>query len=314
MLAGGTEALSHSPLFFSSEAAAWFGSLTSARTTAKKLKLLAEFKPSHFKPSIGLVRGLTDPVVKLNMGQTAEVLAHRFNISREEMDAYALESHRRLAKAQAEGHIEELVPMIDRKGTLFDRDDGVRPESSMADLAKLRPVFEPPFGKVTAGNSSQITDGASWVILASEAAVERFKLTPMARVVDTNWAALDPSVMGLGPVLSMVPMIRRNGLNRGDIGAFELNEAFAAQVLADERALDDAQFCRDILGLDEPFGAIPMDILNVDGGAISLGHPVGASGNRITLHLIHVMRASRRGTASPPSASAAGWAGPSCSS
>jgi acetyl-CoA C-acetyltransferase len=290
VLAGGTEALSHSPLFFSSEAAAWFGSLTSARTTAKKLRLLAEFKPHYFKPSIGLVRGLTDPVVKLNMGQTAEVLAHRFDISREAMDAYALESHRRLARAQAEGHIEELVPMIDHKGTLFDHDDGVRPESSMADLAKLRPVFEPPFGKVTAGNSSQITDGASWVILASEAAVERFKLTPMARIVDTNWAALDPSVMGLGPVLSMVPMIRRNGLDRGDIGAFELNEAFGAQVLACERALDDTQFCRDILGLDEPFGAIPMDILNVDGGAISLGHPVGASGNRITLHLIHVMR------------------------
>ena len=290
VLAGGTEALSHSPLFFSSEAAAWFGQLTSARTATKKLKLLAEFKPHYFKPSIGLIRGLTDPVVKLNMGQTAEVLAHRFDISREEMDAYALESHRRLAKAQADGHIEELVPMIDRKGVLFDHDDGVRPESSMADLAKLRPVFEPPFGKVTAGNSSQITDGASWVILASEPAVERFKLTPMARIVDTNWAALDPSVMGLGPVLSMVPMIRRNGLSRSDIGAFELNEAFAAQVLACQRALGDRQFCREILGLDEPVGAIATDILNVDGGAISLGHPVGASGNRITLHLIHVMR------------------------
>jgi acetyl-CoA C-acetyltransferase len=229
-------------------------------------------------------------VVKLNMGQTAEVLAHRFNISREEMDAYALESHRRLARAQAEGHIEELVPMIDRKGKLFDHDDGVRPESSMADLARLKPVFEPPFGKVTAGNSSQITDGASWVILASEPAVARFKLNPMARIVDCNWAALDPSVMGLGPVLSMVPMIRRNGLSRSDIGAFELNEAFAAQVLACQRALDDRQFCRDILGLDEPVGSIAMDILNIDGGAISLGHPVGASGNRITLHLIHVMR------------------------
>jgi acetyl-CoA C-acetyltransferase len=112
----------------------------------------------------------------------------------------------------------------------------------------------------------------------------------MARIVDCNWAALDPSVMGLGPVLSMVPMIRRNGLSRSDIGAFELNEAFAAQVLACQRALDDRQFCRDILGLDEPVGSIAMDILNIDGGAISLGHPVGASGNRITLHLIHVMR------------------------
>jgi acetyl-CoA C-acetyltransferase len=290
VLAGGTEALSHAPLLFTSDAAGWFGSMASARTTWQKLERMAAFRPGHLKPSIGLVRGLTDPVVKLNMGQTAEVLAHRFNVSREEMDAYALESHRRLARAQAEGHIEELVPMIDRKGKLFDHDDGVRPESSMADLARLKPVFEPPFGKVTAGNSSQITDGASWVILASEPAIARFKLNPMARIVDCNWAALDPSVMGLGPVLSMVPMIRRNGLSRSDIGAFELNEAFAAQVLACQRALDDRQFCRDILGLDEPVGSIAMDILNIDGGAISLGHPVGASGNRITLHLIHVMR------------------------
>ena len=150
VLTGGTEALSHAPLLFSSDAAGWFGSMASARTTMQRLQRLTAFRPAHLKPSIGLVRGLTDPVVKLNMGQTAEVLAHRFDISREEMDAYALESHRRLAKAQADGHIEELVPMIDRKGVLFDHDDGV-PPSSMADLAKLRPVFEPPFGKVTAG-------------------------------------------------------------------------------------------------------------------------------------------------------------------
>ena len=133
VLTGGTEALSHAPLLFSSDAAGWFGSMASARTTMQRLQRLTAFRPAHLKPSIGLVRGLTDPVVKLNMGQTAEVLAHRFDISREEMDAYALESHRRLAKAQADGHIEELVPMIDRKGVLFDRDDGVRPEGSMAD-------------------------------------------------------------------------------------------------------------------------------------------------------------------------------------
>ena len=190
--------------------------------------------------------------------------------------------------------------MIDRKGKLFAHDDGVRPNSTMADLAKLKPAFERPFGKVTAGNSSQISDGASWVILASEAAVSRFNLKPMARVVDCNWAALDPSVMGLGPALSLVPLVHRNGLTHRDIGAFEINEAFAAQVIACQRALDDAEFCRAILGLDEPFGAIPHDILNVDGGAIAIGHPVGASGNRITLHLIYVMRrlGARHGVAS----------------
>ena len=142
VLAGGTEALSHAPLLFSSDAAGWFGSMASARTTMQRLQRLAAFRPAHLKPSIGLVRGLTDPVVKLNMGQTAEVLAHRFDISREEMDAYALESHRRLNKAQADGHIEELVPMIDRKGGCSTAMTACAPKQH-GRLAKMG-LFEPP--------------------------------------------------------------------------------------------------------------------------------------------------------------------------
>jgi acetyl-CoA C-acetyltransferase len=183
-----------------------------------------------------------------------------------------------------------VEPAFGRDGKVYDHDDGVRPDSSAEKLSELSPVFEKPYGKVTAGTSSQITDGASWVILASEKAVEEHALTPLARIVDSEWAALDPAVMGLGPVMCTTPMLRRQGLAREDIGLWELNEAFAAQVLACLRAWEDEDFCRDVLRLDGAFGPIARDTLNVDGGAISLGHPVGTSGNRIVLHLVNAMR------------------------
>ncbi len=294
ILAGGTEALSHAPLVLRRDATEWFGRFATAKGTGARLAAFGGLRPRFFKPVIGLERGLTDPVTDLNMGQTAEVLAHLFDISREAADAYALESHKRLARAQAEGDLDgEVIPAVDRDGTLHAADDGVRPDSSMEKLAKLKPAFERPYGKVTPGNSSQITDGACWVVLASEAAVERHGLTPIARIVDSEWAALDPSIMGLGPVLSVAPLLKRRGLAREDIDLWELNEAFAAQVLACLAAWEDETFCRDVLGLDEVFGRIEHRRLNVDGGAISLGHPVGTSGNRIVLHLANAMR--RRG-------------------
>ncbi|HUF55276.1 MAG TPA: acetyl-CoA C-acetyltransferase [Thermohalobaculum sp.] len=300
ILAGGAEALSHSPLMLKREATAWFGKFAGARSLWEKAQLLPQLRPDFAVPVIGLERGLTDPVVGLNMGQTAEVLAHLFGISREEADHYAVDSHLRLARAAREGWLAgEMVPMAAPDGALHDHDDGVRPESSVEKLGTLKPVFERPHGKVTAGNSSQITDGASWVIVASEAAVEKHGLTPLARIVDSEWAALDPRIMGLGPVLAVTAMLKRRGLGRGDIGLWELNEAFAAQVLACLAAWEEPEFCREVLGLDEPFGEVPREDLNVDGGAISLGHPVGTSGNRITLHLAQAMKrlGAKRGVA-----------------
>jgi len=290
ILAGGTEALSHSPIMFKDVMVHWLADWMQAKSIPAKLKTLAKLRPGHFGPSISLIRGLTDPVVKLSMGQTTEILAYRFNITREQADAYAVESHHRLAKAHESGRLVEMEPMIDGSGKLYDHDDGARPNNSVADLAKLNPVFERPFGKVTAGNSSQITDGACWTILASEKAVKDHKLEPIARLVDSQWAALSPTVMGLGPVISSTPILQRHGLTKKDIGAWEINEAFAAQVLSCLKAWTDTEFCRDILGLEKAFGAIDKKILNVDGGAISLGHPVGTSGTRITLHLIHAMK------------------------
>ncbi|KGF70058.1 acetyl-CoA acetyltransferase [Hoeflea sp. BAL378] len=290
VLAGGAEALSHAPLVLRREAVEWYAGMARAKGPLERMAMMTGVKADFFKPVIGLKRGLTDPITDLNMGQTAEILAHRFDISREQADAYAMESHHRLAKAQEEGWLEgEVEPAFDRDGKAYAKDDGVRPDSTMESLAKLSPAFEKPYGKVTPGNSSQITDGASWVILASEDAVAQHGLEPLAVIRDSEWSALDPSVMGLGPVLCSTEMMRRNGLTRESIDLWEINEAFAAQVLACLAAWEDESFCREVLDLPEAFGRIDRDRLNVDGGAIALGHPVGTSGNRIVLHLVQAM-------------------------
>ena len=291
ILAGGAESLSHAPLVFRKSAVEWYASLFGARDLAARLKAFLSVRPSFFQPVIGLERGLTDPVVELNMGQTAEILAHDFHISRHDADAYAAESQQRLAHAHKEKYFEgELEPAFGRDGRVFDYDDGERPDTTVESLAKLRPAFERPWGKVTAGNSSQITDGASWVILASDEAVKKYDLKPRARIVDSAWGALDPSIMGLGPVLSSTKLLQRNKLTLDTIELWEINEAFAAQVLACLAAWADESFCRRALNLPGAAGTIARDKLNVDGGAIGLGHPVGASGNRIVLHLVNAMK------------------------
>jgi acetyl-CoA C-acetyltransferase len=291
ILAGGAEALSHAPLVFRRSAVEWYAKIFSARSFMQKLAAFAGFRPSFFTPVIGLERGLTDPIVELNMGQTAEQVAHLFGITRTQADQYAVESHQRLARAQREHVFDgEMEPAFARNGKLYNLDDGVRPDSSVESLARLRPAFERPWGKVTPGNSSQITDGASWVILASEDAVRKYDLKPKAVIVDSHWAALDPAIMGLGPVMCSTPLMQKHGLGINDIDLWELNEAFAAQVLGCLAAWKDEAFCREVLGLPGAAGEVARDRLNVDGGAIGLGHPVGASGNRIVLHLVNAMK------------------------
>lgn len=300
ILAGGTEALSHAPMILRDEAVDWLAGMQRSSGPLATAQSAMQIRPSHLRPVIGLERGLTDPITDLSMGQTAEVLAHHFGITRQAADAYAIESHRRLAAAQEDGTLaDEVLPAFDREGNVYRRDDGVRPESNMKKLAGLKPVFEKPYGQVTAGNASQVTDGACWCILASAEAVKTHNLRPLARIVDSDWAALDPQVMGLGPVLSVTPLLQRQKLGAEDIDLWEINEAFAAQVLACLKAWQDEAFCRDVLGLDAPLGVIPRDRLNVHGGAIALGHPVGTSGNRIVLHLARAMakRGGKRGIA-----------------
>ncbi len=290
VLAGGVDALSRAPLLLSDPMVRWFAGWMGARSLGQRLAMLRKFRFGYLAPVIGIMKGLTDPIVGQLMGQTAENLAWRFGISRAAMDAYAVDSHRRVAAAQDAGHFGEIVPLIDRDGSIYASDDGLRRDASMAGLAKLKPFFDKKYGRVTPGNSSQITDGAAWLVLASEAAVAQHGLTPIGRIVDSQWAALEPELMGLGPVHAATPILQRHGLGLNDLDLWELNEAFAAQVLGCLRAWQDDAYCRERLGLSGALGEIDPARLNVDGGAVALGHPVGASGVRIVLHLLQALR------------------------
>ncbi len=289
VLAGGTEAMSRAPLLFRPKMAHWLADLQQAKTTMAKAAVLAKFKLKNLSPIIALIRGLSDPLVGLNMGQTAEILAYRFSITREQMDAFAVQSHQRLAHAQAQGYMQEVNTIYDHSGHYYDHDNGVRADSSIEKLAKLKPFFDKKFGMVTAGNSSQITDGACLLLLASGKAVKKYKLPVLGKIVDANWAALPPEVMGLGPVMAATPLMQKHQLDFSNFDYWEINEAFSAQVLACVNAWKSDEFCREHLGLSGAFGDLDQAKLNVDGGAIALGHPVGSSGARIVLHLLKVL-------------------------
>lgn len=290
VLAGGTDAMSHAPLLLSPAFINWLADWHSAKRIADRAKLLMRLRPSYLSPVISLLRGLSDPIVGLSMGQTAEQLAYQFHITREQMDQYALTSHQRLAAAEDQAYLGEIVTVYDDNGQFYSQDDGLRRDSSIEKLAALKPFFDKPFGIVTAGNSSQVTDGAALLILASAEAVERYQLPVLGRIVDIQWGSLDPGLMGLGPVYATTPLLQRQGLKLSEIDYWEINEAFAAQILACLRAWEDKDFCRTYLGVDAAMGSIDLARLNIDGGSIALGHPIGATGARLVLHLLHVLR------------------------
>jgi len=291
VLAGGVDALSRAPLLYSEKMVLWFSDMAAARSAGQRMALFARmpFK-AVLAPVIGIMKGLTDPMVGLLMGQTAENLAHRFGITREQMDAFSVRSHQKVVAAQEAGLLApgggEVEALYDARGNAYSLDDGVRKDASVEGLKKLKPFFDRKYGTVTPGNSSQITDGAAWMLLASEAAVQRHDLKPLGRIVDSHWAGLDPAHMGLGPVHAATPILQRNNLGLDDLDYWEINEAFAAQVLGCLAAWKDGKYCKEELGLPGALGALDEEKLNVDGGAIALGHPVGASGTRIVLHLL----------------------------
>ena len=300
VLAGGTDAMSHAPLLFGNAMVKWLAQWYAAKNFGQRAALAARFRPSYLAPVIAILRGLTDPVVKLSMGSTAEIVARRFGITRRMMDEFAVESHRRVAFAQDNGHFTEIEPIYAPDGTVHAADDGVRRDSSVEKLAKLKPVFDRNYGNVTAGNSSQVTDGAAMLVVAAEDVVREYRLKPLGRIVDTHWGALDPSEMGLGPVHAITPLLTRHRLGWDDIDAVEINEAFAGQVLGCLAAWESEAYCREHLGLDRAFGRLDRAKLNVDGGAIAIGHPIGASGARVVLHVLKVLERTggKRGVAS----------------
>lgn len=290
VLVGGTEAMSHAPLIANDRFADWFADLARAKSIGQKIRALMKIRPSMLKPVISLLQGLTDHQVGLSMGKTAEIISARFGIGRKEMDSFSVRSHTRAGMFEKDGtDRHEIVPIVARDGRSFDCDDGVRTDTTIEKLAKLKPVFERAYGSVTAGNSAQITDGSAILILASKEAVDKFGLEPMGRLHDVTWAGVDPAQMGLGPVASTAKLYSATGKTSADIDFFEINEAFAGQVLAVQKAMADPVYAKDELSMDKPVGAVPRDRVNVDGGAIAIGHPVGASGARIVLHLMNVL-------------------------
>lgn len=281
-IVGGTESMSNYPLLFQQTTTEKFSRLARAKTFGQKLKAFAAFRPKDFQPRVGLQLGLTDPVCGLNMGETAEVLAREFKISREEQDEFALRSHQR-AIAAREKLAEEICPVFPNLNLKIEKpitaDNGPRENQTLEALAKLKPVFDRKTGSVTAGNSSQITDGAVALLVMSEKRAAELNLKSLGVLTGYAYAGCDPSRMGLGPIFA----IAKANFQIVDADIIEINEAFAAQTLAVLKGAASVKFAREFLKREQPLGEIPIEKLNVNGGAIALGHPVGATGARLAL-------------------------------
>jgi acetyl-CoA acetyltransferase family protein len=292
-LVGGAESMSNFPLLMGPSLVKFFQRLGKARSGLQKLKALASFRPRALKPRIAVMEGLTDPITGLMMGDTAERVARRFGIDRGAMDTFALQSHRLATRAQQQHRFDaEIAPLVagpDYRAAVA-ADDGVRSEQTLEALTKLKPVFDRREGDVTVGNACQVTDGAVALLCMSAAKAKRLGLEPLAFVRGTATAGLSPSLMGLGPVHAAPQALAKAGLALGDVDLLEINEAFAAQVLGCLRAFADDGYCRRELGLDGALGAVDPARVNVNGGAIALGHPIAASGARLLLTLAHELR------------------------
>ncbi|MCI0694971.1 thiolase family protein [candidate division KSB1 bacterium] len=293
IVAGGVESMSNIPILYPHEFSDVLAEAAKAKTVPQKIGAFTKVRPKHLKPVIGLQVGLTDPICDLNMGETAEVLAKEFDISREQQDIFALMSHQRATQATDLGKLrEEIVPVFPppKYNTVVDEDNGIRKNQTLEALAKLRPYFDRHFGTITPGNASQITDGAAAVLMMSADKAKALGYEPLGYVRSYAFAGLDPARMGLGPSLATPKALKLAGISFKDIQLIEMNEAFAAQVIANEMVFRDTKLSQKWLAREEPLGEINRDILNVNGGAVALGHPVGSSGTRLVLTLLKEMK------------------------
>lgn len=293
----GVEVMSRFPLMFNRKMTGLFSKLMTSRSMLGKLRALSRFRLSYLAPVVAITEGLTDPVSGMIMGSTAELLAREFDITREQADGYACRSHERARDARNKGRFDEEIlphlPLGARAGdSALAHDDSIRDEQTVEALAKLRPYFEKPDGTVTVGNACGITDSATAMIITTEDKARELGLEPLARIRSFAWAGLDPARMGLGPVHATAKALERAGCELKDMGAIELNEAFAAQVLACKKAFESDDYARKHLGRDRAVGELDLSITNKNGGAIALGHPVGATGARIVLTAAHELQAS----------------------
>ncbi|MCA1755755.1 MAG: thiolase family protein [Spirochaeta sp.] len=298
ILAGGTESMSNIPLLFNREYTSFVSRMMRAKSPLQKARIFMSFRPRFLRPIIGVQQGLTDPVSGMIMGDTAEVLAREFKISRESQDEYALLSHQRAVAAAEQGMLaDEIIPIpVGEYKNLLKQDSGPRPDQSAEALAKLKPYFDRHNGTVTVGNACPLTDGAAAVLLMSEKEAKRRKLQPLGYLREYAYASLEPERMGLGPVYATSKLLQKTKTNMSDFEVIELNEAFAAQVIANEIAFDSDAFAKQYLERDSKLGFLDREILNPQGGAIALGHPVGTTGTRITIHVLRELRRTGKNT------------------
>ena len=281
-LVGGMESMSNIPLLYSDAFRNLITKFTYSKSISEKFKLLTTFRLNFLKPTVGLISGLTDPISGKIMGITAENLANEFKISRAAQDEYALNSHKKAQKAIEAGVFkDEIHPIMTKNASMID-DDGVRFNQTMESLSKLNPIFIKDGGTVTAGNSSQVSDGACSLIVCTESKAKELNLEPIGFISDYSYAGLDAHRMGLGPVYATKKLFDKTGITLKDIDLIEMNEAFAAQIIANLEAFKSEGFCQKTFN-SSALGEIDESILNVNGGAIALGHPVGMSGARIVL-------------------------------
>lgn len=282
-LVGGVESMSQMPLLFSKNSQKKFGRLSASKTAISRLKSLVKFRPSDFAPQIAIKLGLIDPLCDLGMGDTADKLAREFGISRKSQDLFAQRSHKN-ALAQRTNLNNEISPYFktldncirSHSGEVIDHDNGPRPPSDK--LFSLKPIFDRREGTVTAGNASQVTDGGVSLLVMTEEGLNKTGATPIAEIVDYAYAGCEPATMGLGPVYSTQKLIEENNISLDKFDLFEINEAFASQVLSVLKLFKDT------------IGEVPISKLNLQGGAIALGHPLAASGSRLVLTMINQLK------------------------
>ncbi len=288
VVAVGVDSMSNVPLLFRKRFGEKLLKLSKAKTAGQKLSGIAKFRPSDFAPLIGLKLGLTDPVSDLMMGDTAEKLAREYGISRDDQDQFAVRSHAKAVKAWKEGRLsdETMTLYPQPKSEAIGQDIGPRDGQSMEALGRMKPYFDRKWGTVTVGNSCGVTDGAAALLLMEADYADSLGLQPIGRIRSAEFAGCDPSRMGLGPVYSSAKALKSAGMTMKDVDLVELNEAFAAQVLACLKGFESPP--EDCVDSDAASRLRPIDEdkLNVNGGAIAIGHPVGATGARLILTLL----------------------------
>lgn len=287
-IVGGVESMSYMPFLLSRKFSHIIQHLTLSKTLKQKLKAIASLKFSYLKPIHPILEGLKDPFTGYSMGETAELLAREFNISREEQDDFAILSHKKACEGEKKLS-EELFPFF-TSHQVINKDTGPKQSFSKNRLSKMKPYFDKKYGSVTIANSCPINDGSSMLLLMSKDKLTSLGLKPLVFVRSVFFIGLEPQRMGLGPVYASAIALKKAGLSLKDMNLIEINEAFAAQVLACLKAFSSKKFCKEKLNLDQALGEIDPLKLNVNGGAIAIGHPISATGTRLILSLAKEMK------------------------